>query len=98
MPRSLLIRRRPTIGRSLTNDVPRMHSATWPESDHRSLFRPIGLTFAPLMPVRALQRNGTILLVARPPLLTRRGLLLACNTFIACLPARENLVALPRWG
>ena len=31
-------------------------------------------------------------------MLTRRGLLLACNIFIACLPARENLVALPRWG
>src|SRR5919197_3838363 len=81
-------------GWSLTNHVPRMHSATWLESDHRSLFRPIGLTFAPLMPVRAFQRNGTILLMARPPLLTRRGLLLACNIFIARLPARrKNLVA-----
>src|ERR671922_2983407 len=33
-----------------------MHSATWLERDH---------------PVRAFQRNGTILLMARPPLLTR---------------------------
>src|SRR5919198_1318270 len=64
-------------GWSLTNHVPRMHSATWLESDH---------------PVRAFQRNGTILLMARPPLLTRRGLLLAPAR------ARENLVALPWKG
>src|SRR5919109_4044766 len=53
MPRSLLIRRR-RGGRS-ENHVPRMHSATWLESDH---------------PVRAFQRNGTTLWMARPPLLT----------------------------